>query len=396
MKSFFALLLSGAWSLTGATSHTPYKLSLNQFQNMLHSHATAEYTTEAKWQSALKSEWDRLMSRWEPEPRNRRLGEPKQKWPFIVCDVHQGKAGDKCKATIEHALETSELLPVYNKVDMTCFAVEACPTRVTPDALPLGLVAIPMTPEMKIAKGGISLDQIQRLDVTFCPQQTVKKTSTDTVAAQLVEELKHSGRRSLRAKEFLNARSNRTSHGNWTSVLTEPCQETIESLSIEVSHHSGMTLTLPNGDVNTNGCLSAAMIDLATHPQVCFVNGYQRIKLRNDAASGIVQSGNTVDRPFHDTGIDGTGQVVAVSDTGVDLDNCYFFDPENPTPKDGRIYTNARKVIQYVAYADGQEVAKGHGTHVAGLLAGHRVGSGRGDGVATGAKLSIFDIGDGM
>ena len=30
--------------------------------------------------------------------------------------------------------------------------------------------------------------------------------------------------------------------------------------------------------------------------------------------------------PFFDSGLDGSGQVVSVSDTGIDMDNCYFRD----------------------------------------------------------------------
>ena len=34
--------------------------------------------------------------------------------------------------------------------------------------------------------------------------------------------------------------------------------------------------------------------------------------------------------PFNRMGLQGSGQVVGVSDTGLNLDSCFFFDPDNP------------------------------------------------------------------
>ena len=89
---------------------------------------------------------------------------------------------------------------------------------------------------------------------------------------------------------------------------------------------------------------------------------------RNDIASALLQSGSPTEKPLYDVGLDGSGQVVALSDSGIDTDNCYFYDSEHETPKTGigmvRGSSNplARKVVQYVSYADDSDYLSGHGS----------------------------------
>lgn len=41
----------------------------------------------------------------------------------------------------------------------------------------------------------------------------------------------------------------------------------------------------------------------------------------------------TLTEPFSDAGLDGKGEVVGVSDTGVDELSCYFMDPKGQVPR---------------------------------------------------------------
>ena len=63
---------------------------------------------------------------------------------------------------------------------------------------------------------------------------------------------------------------------------------------------------------------------LATMDEICTVELYHQEKLYNSAAQYLVQSGAVESRPWFDSGLDGSGQIVALSDTGIDIDNCYF------------------------------------------------------------------------
>ena len=114
---------------------------------------------------------------------------------------------------------------------------------------------------------------------------------------------------------------------------------------------------------------------------------------------------------LHSAGVTGEGQVVQCSDSGLDQDNCYFYD--NSGDVTTSTYTNyyldqqhtassKRKVIQYNAFHnDARDDDGGHGTHVVGSIVGHKSPSGssggESDGYASGiakdAKVAFFDLG---
>jgi subtilase family protein len=144
----------------------------------------------------------------------------------------------------------------------------------------------------------------------------------------------------------------------------------------------------------------------------------------NEISYRSLQSGTpSGPTPLHDRGIRGEGQIVAILDTGVDYNNCYFAEPDNSpppfntgTPAGGLDWTNVdlsrRKVVAYnflyscdqypgrpgcdkpndLASLDNQ----GHGTHSAGTAVGDRDTPGvhdYGDSVAPMAKLIVQDGG---
>ncbi|MEO8036231.1 MAG: S8 family serine peptidase [Acidobacteriota bacterium] len=127
--------------------------------------------------------------------------------------------------------------------------------------------------------------------------------------------------------------------------------------------------------------------------------------------------------PIHDHGIHGEGQVIAVLDTGLDYDNCYFAEADGSappvntgTPAGGFAFSNVnanrRKVIAYdflysceqYPGASGCENPsnpfdwdnQGHGTHAAASAVADRgapIAHDYGDAIATGAKLVVQDAG---
>lgn len=98
-----------------------------------------------------------------------------------------------------------------------------------------------------------------------------------------------------------------------------------------------------------------------------------------------------------DTGLDGSGIVVGVSDTGIDMTHCQFYDANVSTPYDVIDLTH-RKVVTYITHAgDLGDDEKGHGTHVASTAAGKsNIQYGdfkKYDGNAREAKIAFVDIG---
>ena len=106
------------------------------------------------------------------------------------------------------------------------------------------------------------------------------------------------------------------------------------------------------------------ILKLSIRPKVIYAN-YE--------AKGFIQSGRIYNEPYHDAGLTGKQQTVAIADSGLDDLSCFFEDTSglyasNLVKRDGTVQMQRRKVIQYVSYADAYDDEGGHGTHVAGKI----------------------------
>jgi subtilisin family serine protease len=154
--------------------------------------------------------------------------------------------------------------------------------------------------------------------------------------------------------------------------------------------------------------------DLAQLGEVFWIDVEPRRTLLNDTTVWVGQSGleGGGATPIFDQGIYGEGQIVAILDTGIDADMCWFRDPARGLPPinacDGgtAIDADQRKVLA-VDFLASEECSGGiarnewdtldHGTHVAGTVAGdnfaHPLLHDEADGMAPGARLVIQDGG---
>jgi hypothetical protein len=156
---------------------------------------------------------------------------------------------------------------------------------------------------------------------------------------------------------------------------------------------------------------------IAQQPEVFWVDVEPRRVLLNDTTVWVGQSGLSGGQttPIHSKGIYGQGQVVAILDTGIDPDMCYFRDttlglPPTNACNGGTTVNNAMRKLIGVNFLHSTECAGGlasnewdtqdHGTHVAGTVAGDNFANllvhNPGDGMAPGAKLVIQDGGYGV
>ena len=146
-------------------------------------------------------------------------------------------------------------------------------------------------------------------------------------------------------------------------------------------------------------------------PRVLQINPIGTKELLNRYVSGYLQGGHQKSyyhnnifaptRPLHEIGINGTGQVINVVDSGVDVLNAFFYDPSPENTLESitnKTNVNHRKVIRIEAYVDNTDYKNGHGTHVAGTAAGSSYCTDCGiqqyNGIASGAKLYFSDIGN--
>jgi subtilisin family serine protease len=154
---------------------------------------------------------------------------------------------------------------------------------------------------------------------------------------------------------------------------------------------------------------------LAARGHVAWVQERRRAHLLNTWATKSLQATNSSWAAVHARGITGVGQTVGIADTGVDFDSCFFHDPEQSVAycadggdgsAPGCANAQHRKITSYRAWEETFEgnvpdYAGGHGTHVAGSVAGEVLPSepnaeyaGKHNGAAPGAKIAFDDIGD--
>lgn len=181
----------------------------------------------------------------------------------------------------------------------------------------------------------------------------------------------------------------------------------------------------PAARLSVPGSVRDALVARAASlPGVAFLEPYDPPSLHNVDASGPVQ-GNTASpqgRTIFARGITGTGQIVAVSDSGCDSDICFFrhlngvtavTDAATTVPPEMGPLHPTRKVIGYwvqpgaTAY-DNDNVCSSsstsfHGTHTSGTVVGDNLatpssptnaGVDFGDGMAPNGQLLFQDVGD--
>lgn len=178
------------------------------------------------------------------------------------------------------------------------------------------------------------------------------------------------------------------------------CDSTLESdVEVDVTDFGFVRVSLKTQTFKSRSCFKIFAYAMAAAPEICYIERIVPIETNNEDAQWSSQSNTLCDFPFFDSGLTGKNQIVSLSDTGIDLKSCYFKDNKYMNFGSGfDLYK--RKIVQYVDHADRYDTTKGHGTHVAGTIAGHKSldgasGShGYANGVAPDAKLAFVDIGD--
>lgn len=134
--------------------------------------------------------------------------------------------------------------------------------------------------------------------------------------------------------------------------------------------------------------------DIARLAQVWWIEERPEYRTWNTNTAWVLQSNASNATPLWDNGINGEGQIATVMDSGVDYNSCFFREVGNAPPG-----PDHRKVINYTLTGgnpyDG--CSPGHGTHVAGTMAGDQSyvnpGSYEHNGMAYKAKFTVQDIG---
>lgn len=154
---------------------------------------------------------------------------------------------------------------------------------------------------------------------------------------------------------------------------------------------------------------------IASWPETFWLGRRPYYALVNDQSVWVGQAGleRPGETPVHDRGLMGEGQIVAVLDTGLDADMCYFAEDDGslpPTTTDFATgapdYSREKVVVVNFMWDQDNPADAGdwdtqdHGTHVAGSIAGDNLANrdvrDPGDGMAPSAQLVIQDGGYGV
>ncbi|MFH1278086.1 MAG: S8 family serine peptidase [Candidatus Eisenbacteria bacterium] len=136
--------------------------------------------------------------------------------------------------------------------------------------------------------------------------------------------------------------------------------------------------------------------ELARIERVWWIEELPEYRLHNSTTKWVVQSNVSGQTPVWDRGLHGEDEIIFLMDSGLDYNSCWFRDAGSAPPGPSH-----RKVISYQAYGGGvlyDGCDPGHGTHVAGTVAGDQSFINPGNygynGMAYAAKLGMQDIQD--
>lgn len=128
-----------------------------------------------------------------------------------------------------------------------------------------------------------------------------------------------------------------------------------------------------------------------------------KIRLNNKYSSDFVLSGinehskTSQFRALHSIGLDGAGQVVTITDTGIDIYHPFFHDKNFSVPINKTDFRH-RKIVRFDSLHNFTDYENGHGTHIAGTVAGNTQNENcpidQFGGIATGSKLYIIGLSD--
>jgi hypothetical protein len=316
---------------------------------------------------------------------------------YMLCNSSDGMSGYSRQMQIRGIVGDSvvgqEMPVLYNTHEMSCFlatltASEATAVQTQGDN---DTIVAPLTAYMKLRANTVALLEdselkYKQLNVMLCPRffaasSTDMANSSSVMMQSIVNKIesnKQSAARrflwtsdspKLKHEKYDGIRRLDTAHGQhslkWKNAMERGliaehgCSSMFEKLSIDSISREEAMINL--GEEPSVECAMSLVAALSSQVEVCSVETVSKAESLNLNAQWIIQSGVSQSRPWFDAGLDGTGQIVDVSDSGLDTNHCSFWDSTPGELRDGTNQPTRRKVVRYEAYQDDSDYSNGHG-----------------------------------
>ena len=236
--------------------------------------------------------------------------------------------------------------PVSNELDRTCYIVSAFASLA--ESASDSLLVSPLLPEMKLEQGivdAIVFDHPmpRKFESIVCPGEAASTTEGNLIVNDLIfraKEQQGQSRRRLNVFSHSNVVRETSDYDRTLQdeVNSDVCRDVFESIVWKVTDQGGsfyFELPKQRTDENARTCLLLFVMNVAAQPEISWLGIVPGMVPLNSEAQWVSQSRQQEQRPFFDVGLDGTGQVIGVSDTGLDTDNCYFWDATGDVAQDG-------------------------------------------------------------
>lgn len=355
-KTTAALLASAIFAPTMAQDIPSIPaIPLSEFVEIRDSDASAEFGGQnVLFDVATKVEWIRILT------------SPNESFPFLFCMANQPeKHGFELKEELQLLVDVP-YKTMINKDDLYCAfgrmtGQNATTVRTSDNTTTLDDWTVqPMLSSMKILRNSIelldrlietvqanaTLEDYPSIDVVLCPGVTIPDAkNVEAKTDELLQNVKDALMTSLSwwtGAATITSNAVQPPRGSfWEGVIdqsVEKCRDTFDNRLIwgytdPLGEDDEAIISLSFNVTGANTvdavCAISVLAALASRPETCSVETRQPANTYNLNAQWLTQTGVDGERPFFDAGILGKDQLVAVSDTGIDFESCYFRDTDN-------------------------------------------------------------------
>jgi len=388
------------------STHAAKSLSRDELNEIIGSAATSDSssifkrfavgpaTTTASFAAEMEAQWETSQQ------------QPSVSAPYMLCDSSPDVSGYARSLNIASACGLPNIggRVIHNVPDRTCFDAQLLSAvALTCAGTDDHISVVPYTPWLKMSFESLYSSLRNSFDEATLPDKSTINTARYSASfAENLSKRERNKNRAMAEEKLLKV---------WEDtpecVRDAPRVTFGSTFSFQVSKSALKLYQSDSAAFVHPRCALHLVQSLLTNPFVSAVEFDPAVTTSNHEGRWIIQGsvmdGDTMVLPLHDAGIKGLGQVAQMSDTGLSVNSCYFYDITGEVIRDKSktVDIERRKVIQYYAGASSED-EDGHGTHCAGTILGKRcTGSGCDtnsetprDGTAPEAKIAVYDIGD--